>query len=149
MALGDLTDGRCVGHDRLLVVPSEPQCDESTIGAEGFSRMPPQMPSCFIRGTEVPSFGVDVGAPLRHLLACSRAHDAPGLMPARWGLMTNWTLRDLEYWDDRIREQEDRLRKRVDEIMKSVGKKRLQEIVKYAAMNIVEEAMRKGFGCKV
>lgn len=48
----------------------------------------------------------------------------------------------------RISEQEDRLRKRVDEIMQSVGKKRLQEVVKYAAMNIVEEALRKGFGCK-
>ena len=49
----------------------------------------------------------------------------------------------------RINEQEDRLRKRVDEIMQSVGKKRLQEVVKYAAMNIVEEALRRGFGCKV
>lgn len=44
----------------------------------------------------------------------------------------------------RIREQEDRLRKRVDEIMKSIDKKRLQEVVKYAAMNIVENVFRKG-----
>lgn len=49
----------------------------------------------------------------------------------------------------RISEQEDRLRKRVDEIMQSVSKKRLQEVVKYAAMHIVEAALRKGFGCKV
>ena len=49
----------------------------------------------------------------------------------------------------RINEQEDRLRKRVDEIMQTVGKKRLQEVVKYAAMHIVEEALRRGFGCKV
>ena len=49
----------------------------------------------------------------------------------------------------RISEQEDRLRKRVDEIMQAVSKKRLQEVVKSAAMNIVEEALRKGFGRKV
>lgn len=48
----------------------------------------------------------------------------------------------------KIGEQEDRLRKRVDEIMRSVSKKRLQEVVKYAAMHVVEEALRKGFGCK-
>lgn len=49
----------------------------------------------------------------------------------------------------RINEQEDRLRKHVDEIMRSVSKKRLQDVVKYAAMDIVEEALRRGFGCKV
>ena len=49
----------------------------------------------------------------------------------------------------KIGEQEDRLRKRVDEIMQAVSKKRLQEVVRYAAMNVVEEALRKGFGCKV
>ena len=27
-------------------------------------------------------------------------------------------------------------------------KKRLQEVGKYAAMHVVEEALRKGFGCK-
>ena len=48
----------------------------------------------------------------------------------------------------RISEQEDRLRKRVDEIMQAVSKKRLQEVVKSAAMDIVEKSLRKGFGCK-
>lgn len=49
----------------------------------------------------------------------------------------------------KINEQEDRLRKRVDEIMWSASKKRLHEVVKYAAMHVVEEALRRGFGCKV
>ena len=49
----------------------------------------------------------------------------------------------------KISEQEDRLCKRVDEIMQTVSKKRLQEIVKYATMDIVEKTLRKGFGCKV
>ena len=48
----------------------------------------------------------------------------------------------------KISEQEDRLCKRVDEIMQTVSKKRLQEIVKYATMDIVEKTLRKGFGCK-
>ena len=48
-----------------------------------------------------------------------------------------------------IRKQTDRLRKRVDEIMKTVTKKRLVDNVKWAAADIVETAIRKGFGCKV
>ena len=49
----------------------------------------------------------------------------------------------------KISEQEDRLCKRVDEIMKTVSKKRLQDEVKYATMDIIENALRKGFGCNV
>ena len=49
----------------------------------------------------------------------------------------------------KISEQEDRLCNRVDEMMQAISKKRLQEIVKYAAMDIVEKTLRKGFGCKV
>jgi hypothetical protein len=48
----------------------------------------------------------------------------------------------------RINEQTDRLRKRVDEIMKTIGKERLQEVVTCAARHIVEDAMRRGFGCE-
>lgn len=49
----------------------------------------------------------------------------------------------------KISEQEDRLCKRVDEIMQTVSKKRLQEVVKYVATDIIEKTLRKGFGCKV
>ena len=49
----------------------------------------------------------------------------------------------------KISEQEDRLCKRVDEIMQTVSKKRLQDEVKYATMDIIENILRKGFGCNV
>ena len=66
--------------------------------------MSPQvLPVSFV-ATPLPCFGVDVWPPLRHLGASSRAPPRSGVTTARWGLMTNWTMGDLEYWDDRVRE---------------------------------------------